>query len=133
MSKRHEIPTVPSQYEFERGHYSSQAIILVNNSSRSGGPGGWGAGGWTEEGEGRLIEGGPQVKGPHAFLFGRCAVLSDNPRHGTGATHEQAQAEGQLFEVDEGDTVVLAGAEYTVKLSRFGYPSLELIETKGGL
>ena len=68
-----------------------------------------------------------------AFLFGRCAVLSDNPRHGTGATHEQAQAEGQLFEVDEGDTVVLAGAEYTVKLSRFGYPSLELIETKGGL
>jgi len=121
----HTIPTTtrstdPDNYEF--GHFKSAAILRIAGSSRAGGPGGWGIGGWNEDGEGRLVFEGPMVKGPVAYAFGLAGVIDNHG--GTGAEHARAADNGLLFDVSEGDTLVIDGTEYTLTLNRRGYPSL---------
>lgn len=119
MSTRHIIPTTPN---FDRGHFSSDAVILIAGSSRSGGPGGWSVGGWNAEGEARLVFRGPMVKGPFAYVFGRAGVIDNHG--GTKGEQERKAAEGLLFNVAAGDTLVIDGIEYILSLTRDGYPNL---------
>lgn len=118
----HNITMTPSTYKSDVGHFKSEATFLIKDSSRSGGPGGWGLGCWDETGEGRLVSGGDMVRGPCAFLYGLCSVIDNNG--GTGRLHSEALANGLLFRVESGDTLVMEGTEYTLTLDGRGYPHL---------
>lgn len=127
----HNIPTTPSQYATaslgslaarHKGHFESDAIVLIEGATREGGPGGWGVGGWGIEGEGRLVHEGPMVKGPIAFLFGLASVIDRSG--GTGRINSKAEAEGRLFRVKAGDDLVIDGVTYRLSLDKRGYPSL---------
>lgn len=124
MSTTHQIPTTPSRYDYEAGHFRSEAIILIETASKLGGPGGWFVGGWDATGEGRIEHGGPKVQGPYAFIGGRCCVIDNHG--GTGAEHQRADGKGMLFRVADGDTLVMAGLEFAVAVTPRGYPNLTL-------
>lgn len=98
----------------EPGHYTSDAIVIVEGADRSYGPGGWAVGGWTKEAEGRIVDGGPMVRGPHAYLYGRCGVI--DTRGGTGAEHARAADQGRLHHVADGDVLVIDGVEWRIKI-----------------
>ena len=119
MSTTHNIPTTPYR---DPGHFKSEATILIEGSSRAGGPGGWLVGGWDATGEGRVVMYGPMVKGPYAYITGRCSVM-DN-RGGTGAEHMRAEAQGLMFRAKDGDTMNLFGTTYTLSVDGRGYPHL---------
>ena len=110
------IPTTPRPTE--PAHFRSDAIILVEGATRAGGPGGWGLGGWTAEGEGRLVFRGPMIQGPVAYLFGRAGVIDNHG--GTAGEHRR----GHLVHLAPGDRVSVAGTVYTVSLCPRGYPKL---------
>ena len=122
--KTHDIPTTDSPYDYEKGHFKSEATLLIEGANRQGGPGGWFVGGWTAEGEGRTVCQGPMVPGPYAYVGGRCGVLAADPRMGTKGAHDRAYMAGLLFQCKDGDTLTLHGTDYTLTLDRRGYPSL---------
>jgi hypothetical protein len=115
----HNVPTIPSPYTYQVGHFKSDATVIIEGSNN---PAGWGAGGWDATGEGRLEFCGPLVKGPCAFLYGLCSVI-DN-RGGTGRLHREAEEAGLMFRAKDGDTFVMEGTEYTLTVDRRGYPTL---------
>lgn len=125
---RHEL-TLPvktsTRSVYEHGKYESDHIFLVAGASRSGGPGGWGLCGWSEEGQGRLTHGGPMVAGPVASLFGLCGVIDTHG--GTGREHAEAEAAGRLIRLQAGDVLVVNGTEYEVSVNPRGYPHLTKI------
>lgn len=122
MSTTHTIPTTPSRYDYEKGHFRSDATVLVEGACSAGGPGGWLVGGWDATGEGRVEFQGPMVKGPYAFITGRAGVIDCNG--GTGRLHREAEDNGLMFKAKEGDTLVMAGIEFAVAVDRRGYPKL---------
>ncbi len=103
------------------GTYASDAILRIKGANKAGGPGGWSIGGWDENTEERLAFSGPLVRGPVAYAYGIGAAISTNG--GTAKEWFDAGSRGLLFEVEEGDTLVIDGAEYTLALSG-GYPKL---------
>ena len=117
----HYIPTIPCPYN-TKGHFKSEATLIIEGASRDGGPGGWRPGGWNAEGEGRVVFQGPMVKGPVGYIFGLCLVLSD--RGGTGAEHREAESKGLMFRVKAGDILVLDGMSFTLSLDSQRYPHL---------
>lgn len=119
---KHTIPTMPSRYSYDKGHFASEATLLVEGATPGGGPGGWMVGGWDQTGEGRVEFQGPMVPGPYAFITGRAGVIDCNG--GTGRLHREAEAQNLMFRVKAGDTVVLAGIEFTLSVDRRGYPHL---------
>ena len=62
------------------------------------------------------------VKGPVAYIYGLAGVIDNHG--GTGAEHARAADNGLLFDVSEGDTLVIEGTEYTLTLCKRGYPKL---------
>ena len=106
---KHIIPTTPARRENE---FKSAAIVRIANSSSIGG---WSIGGWSENGKGRLVFQGPMIKGPVAYAVALPTVMDNNG--GTEGEHERAAEAGLLFDVAEGDTLVINGADYTVTLS----------------
>jgi hypothetical protein len=122
MNTTHTIPTVPSRYDYEIGHFRSEATIIVEGADPLGGPGGWLVGGWDEYGEGRTEFQGVLVKGPYAFITGRAGVIDNHG--GTGAIHSKAKADGLLFRVRALDTLVLAGIAFLLTVDKRGYPHL---------
>lgn len=122
----HAIPTKPTEYG-EVGHFTTDAIIVLEGGSRAGGPGGWGFGGWTSEGVGRKVTGGELVAGPHAYLFGLAAVIDNHG--GTARERREKDAEGLLFRVKDGDTIEAEGTKFLVTVDRRrGYPKLSPVE-----
>jgi len=118
MTTRHAIPTIPSPYDYEQGRFKSHAILRIAGACRTGGPGGWGLGGWTKEGTGRLVFKGPKEQGPQGFVFGRAGVI--DTRGGTGREHRDAVAKGLLFDVEDGDELEMAGTVYKLTIDRRG-------------
>ena len=119
---RHTIPTTPSPYDFEKGHFKSDAILRIAGACSAGGPGGWSVGGWTEEGTGRLVFQGPLEQGPQGFVYGLAGVI--DTRGGTAREHRDADAKGLLFDVEDGDELEMAGTVYKLTIDRRGYPHL---------
>ena len=127
MSTTHNIPTTPSRYDYEPGHFRSEATILVEGSCLLGGPGGWMVGGWGATGEGRIEMYGPKVQGPYAFIVGRSGVIDNHG--GTGAEHRRAEAQGLMFRVKAGDVLEMGGTSFTLSVDRRGYPHLTVTPT----
>ena len=121
MTTQHNIPTDLNP-SYGNDHFKSAATLLIEGSSKAGGPGGWFVGGWGADGEGRTTMGGPKVPGPVAYISGRCGVIDNHG--GTKAEQERKDAENLLFRVKAGDTVTLHGTVYTLTLDYRGYPSL---------
>jgi hypothetical protein len=70
---------------WEEGHFQGRGLIfLIAGSNNSPG---WGIGGWDETGEGRLVTGGPKVRGPHAYFVALCGVIDNYG--GTGAVLQE--------------------------------------------
>lgn len=113
----HTIPT--TRNPTRQGHLMTEARILVAGSNNRAG---WGLCAWTAEGAGRIVFQGPMVQGPYASLFGLCSVIDNHG--GTGREMRDAEAAGQLFRVEPGDTIVLEGVRYTVSVCPRGYPEL---------
>lgn len=134
------IITIPTQdnstqdysYEGQRhnvGHFKSDAILLIEGASRSGGPGGWAVGGWDETAEGRIEHGGPMVRGPYAYIIGLSSVIDNYG--GTGTEWRRAEESGRLFRLRAGDKLSVNGTVYVLKLDKGffnrGYPVLEKV------
>ena len=119
----HNIPSIDNGKDvYGPGHFKSEVTLLIEGSSRSGGPGGWFLGGWSAEGEGRTVTQGPMVQGPYAYVGGRCGVIDNH-----GGTHgelERADGKGLLFRCKAGDILSVFGTSYTLSLCRRGYPTL---------
>jgi len=120
------IPTKPSIYKEDVGHFTSSAIIRVSGQRN------WhtcSVGGWTEKGEGRIVHGGPKVKGPHAYLFGNGICMTNNPKvSGTSADIRRAKDANRYYDLSPGDIVRLEGTEYCVGINRNGFPALAKVE-----
>lgn len=106
------------------GHFGlpRQSRLLVAGSNNMAG---WGLGGWTEEGVGRLTHGADVVKGPQAYTFPMAAVIDNHG--GTGAELAREREAGTLYEAADGDVVILPGASYKIGVCKRGYVSLERI------
>ena len=102
--------------------FATDAIVRVRGASRLGGPGGWGIGGWNEKTALRHVYQGPLVEGPQAYLFGLPAVIDTNG--GTAAEQAAAAEAGLLFDVEDGDTLVIDGVDYRLSVNPRGYPKL---------
>lgn len=122
------VITIPARLNLGYGgdHFTSDAIITVAGSTRSGGPGGWAVGGWGERGQGRLVHQGPLVQGPHAYLVGRPGVIDNHG--GTRREHKDAKAQGNLFHLEPGDLIEVYGTTYRVELDPRAYPKLVSVD-----
>lgn len=110
------------------GHYTCRGVIVTVEGTRN-----WfGVGGWTEEGEGRIEQDGPMVKGPVAYLFPRSMVLADNPEHSSAGDMRRAKEAGLHFHLHYGDRVELAGAVFVLVPPKrswcVDYPKLEVFK-----
>lgn len=124
-----QIPTQPSD---RPGHYKGAGTHRDGVVVTVEGEGGrLGLGGWTVEGEGRLEQGGPMVRGPVAYLFPLATVLADNPEMSSGADMRRSRAAGRHFALRAGDLVEIAGTVFRVTIPpRRGwvqYPRLEVV------
>ncbi len=122
----HQVATEDSRYD-DAGHYESEAVVTVEGTAIGAGPGGFGVGGWTAEGKGRLVTGGPEVQGPHGFIFGLCGVIDNHG--GTAAIRERKRAQGLLIEAKAGDILEMHGDRFEIKVDAHGYPRLEVVES----
>ena len=111
---------IPVKKRFD-GTYASEVILRIKGASKAGGPGGWGIGGWDQDTEERLVFHGPLVRGPVAYAYGLMSAISTDG--GTAKEWFDAGSRGLLFDLEEGDTLVIDGAEYNLTLSG-GYPKL---------
>tara|TARA_B100000745_G_scaffold192726_1_gene126774 strand:+ start:35546 stop:35956 length:411 start_codon:yes stop_codon:yes gene_type:complete len=112
---------------YDKGHWTCDVIFNIPEASRAGGPGGWALHGWTAEGQGRLVTGGPMVQGPHASLFGRASCLAARYENSTAGEHERAKAEGRYITLREGDRIECPDGTFELSLCRRGYPKLTKI------
>lgn len=110
-------PGVP-QPIFSQDHFAGPVLAMAAGSVRGTdlfdtfSVGGWDAGVFH-----RVEDGGPLVEGPHAFIFKNGVALT---------AHVQEKREEILME--EGDTLVFRGVEYTVGRGR--YREIALIPAK---
>ena len=111
------IPTVASDYG--PGHFKSEHQLEIDTVVYRGTQltAKFGLGGWTKDGEGRLVTGGPMVKGPYAYAYNLGSCLS-----GDKSYYEQ-EAKIPTHHVEEDDLVVMAGTTYIVKITSCGSTS----------
>ncbi len=123
---RHVIEIERSSYG--KGHYDSNAILKIKTPrERHFAPGGWSIGGWDKTAEGRVVDHGPLVPGPYAFVFGLAGVIDASRRGGTFGEHSRAKEAGRYFEVEDGDTLEIAGETYVMHAgSEHSEPTLVL-------
>jgi hypothetical protein len=70
-------------------------------------------GGWEAGNYHRVVDQGPLVEGPHAWMNENATVLT---------AHKQERRERIL--VTEADTIILRGTAYTLSTDRYGYVQL---------
>lgn len=108
------------------GHFEGDNVtILIAGADGAFGPGGFGVGGWTAKGKGRLYTGGPAIPGPRAYLFGLVGVIDNEG--GTGAEWEARKAAGRLFDLNDGDELEIAGSIFELRLDGRRYPELRFV------
>jgi len=73
-------------------------------------------GGWTAEGVGRIVDGGEEVQGPHAYIFGLGITLSN-----------RQEPDEIAYLVAEGTELIFAGTTYVVKRNGPRHYKLEVI------
>lgn len=83
--------------------------------------------GFVPEGhEGRQTFQGEMVPGPWAYAFGLCSVIDNHG--GSGAERQRNLAANTEHDVEEGDTIIIDGNSYVVKVTRNGFePYLNLV------
>ena len=86
-------------------------------------------GGWTAEGEGRLVYQGPLVKGPQLYAFALASVIDNHG--GTAKERADLLAAGMEHDIEDGDMVTVDGVTYTVGVKAVGYDRY-LTFVKGG-
>lgn len=97
-------------YEKQTGKFAQPGHFKVDQTltlMHRGLPFRSGAGGWDENGEGRLVEHGPMVKGPELFGYGKCTVIDNYG--GTGQERKDKLATGMEIDVEAGDLVEVEG------------------------
>lgn len=123
------IPTSPSDlpghYKGAGTHRDSVRIAVEGERCQ------FGLGGWTAEGRGRVVDQGPEIPGPHAYLFPLSVCIADNPEMSTGADIRRSKDAGRFFTLRAGDLVEIAGTVFRLTIPpRRGYvqyPRLEVV------
>lgn len=109
--------------KYEKGHYVLKSFSLLKLATNEREYKNtkiydyYSFGGWTAEGEGRVVYQGPIVKGPHAYLFGQDIVLT---------AYEQEKETAYFIEV--GTELVIGGSTYKVTKNRYTGLELELVQ-----
>ena len=108
----HIIPTCNGRYG-DKGHYDAQVLVVMGCRVLC-------IGGWRAEGEGRIVDQGPIVPGPHAYAYLRASVLSDS---------RDADEDGRRrINVADGDTLDIAGTVYRIRrVDHYGNAVLDLV------
>ena len=108
-----------SREDWRPGHWVTKHKLFVTR--KDGTSARFALGGWNKDGEGRLVQDGPMVKGPVAYAYGLCTVMAADPEQGSGAEHRRGVEEKTEHEVDEGSVIELDGVAYTVRLTKRGH------------
>lgn len=112
--------------------FTSEAILRIVGASPRGGPGGWSVVGKSRlapEGSlarfiglGRVRSYGPRIEGgPHLYGEGQVVVWES-----TEGVHERAADKGLLFDIKEGDILVIDGTAYILIIDQL-QPALVLV------
>ena len=116
-----EITTVKAAHEMH-GNRIETVLTLPHRGYRKR----FGLGFVPKGDEGRQVFQGEMVPGPWAYAFGLCSVIDNHG--GTGAERQRNLEAGTEHDVEAGDTVIIDGNSYEVKVTRNGFePYLKLV------
>jgi hypothetical protein len=121
MSKTVTITTTEAAHEMH-GNRIDTVLTLPHRGYRKR----FGLGFVPEGHEGRQSFMGEMVPGPWAYAFGLCSVIDNHG--GTGAERQRNLAANLEHDVEAGDTVIINGNTYEVKVTKNGSePYLKLV------